>query len=205
MTRASVAKKKKLKALTDRFNAINNDQFQSIAKTMATYPPPNNLTLDIQFRSSSSLTSEQHESIYRLTETNMRTLYESCDWGWNEKEKREELTHQDARYLYVTSTDPIHSNNQCLAFAHIRFELEDSIPVLYLYELQIEQSIQSIGLGRHLMSLLDLIGRLYDFDCVMLTCFKHNDRAMKFYLKCGFEKDEFSPDDKSYLILSKPC
>lgn len=49
---------------------------------------------------------------------------------------------------------------------------------------------------------------------VMLTCFVANRRAMAFYARLGFERDEFSPDAKilrsgetrapDYVILSKP-
>lgn len=48
---------------------------------------------------------------------------------------------------------------------------------------------------------------------IMLTCYTRNSKALRFYTKLGFEKDEFSPKPKnlrngtkveaSYVILSK--
>ena len=50
-------------------------------------------------------------------------------------------------------------------------------------------------------------------DKVMLTCFLRNERALAFYRKMGFEKDEISPGPRTlrggrvfvpdYVIMSK--
>lgn len=55
--------------------------------------------------------------------------------------------------------------------------------------------------------------RIPDVTKVMLTVFVYNERAVQFYRRLGYEKDEFSPPprilrngtkvEKEYLILSK--
>lgn len=70
------------------------------------------------------------------------------------------------------------------------------------------------GLGTVLVKLLDEIAaRILGTEKVMLTCFTSNLRAVKFYEKLGYAKDEFSPPPKmlrngtkveaDYVILSK--
>ena len=41
-------------------------------------------------------------------------------------------------------------------------------------------------------------------QAILLTCFKHNEAAILFYKKLGFKPDKTSPDNRSYVILSKP-
>ena len=58
-----------------------------------------------------------------------------------------------------------------------------------------------------------LAAKLPDVTKIMLTVFVVNERAVQFYAKLGYEKDEFSPPPKflrngtkiesDYLILSK--
>lgn len=61
--------------------------------------------------------------------------------------------------------------------------------------------------------ILDIALRIPSTQKVMLTCFTCNERAVRFYAKAGFAKDEFSPLPKvlrngnkkelDYVILSK--
>jgi len=70
------------------------------------------------------------------------------------------------------------------------------------------------GLGTTLMKLVEAIAvRIPTTAKVMLTCFTSNEKAVRFYEKVGFSKDEFSPPPKvlrngnkielDYVILSK--
>ena len=102
-----------------------------------------------------------------------------------------------------------------IGFAHFRFEPdEDSsnnplLPITYLYELQI--SLTSHGLGQKLMTLVELLSLQLQMTKVILTVFKCNTGAMRFYLNKlkGYEVDECSPsnfegeEDVDYEILSK--
>lgn len=64
------------------------------------------------------------------------------------------------------------------------------------------------------MQQLDFIGsKILGTEKIMLTCFLSNQRAISFYEKLGFSKDEYSPPAKTlrngtlveadYVILSK--
>jgi len=101
---------------------------------------------------------------------------------------------------------------QVIGFAHFRYEPDEDSPlspITYLYELQI--SLTSNGLGKTLMTLIELLSLQLHMTKVILTVFKCNTGAMKFYLTKlkGYDVDECSPsnfeggDDVEYEILSK--
>lgn len=57
----------------------------------------NNTDLTLNFVKSSSVTLLVKEEIFSLFKDNMMETYIKCPWGWNEKEKRAELFHRNAR------------------------------------------------------------------------------------------------------------
>ena len=60
------------------------------------------------------------------TNKNLYLRYETCDWGWKDKDKREELTEDKARYLIVRDQE-----KNPVAFVHFRFDIEIDEEVLY--------------------------------------------------------------------------
>ena len=52
--------------------------------------------------------------------------YEDSDWGWNDKQKKEEMTDESAWYLVARDAD-----NKPVAIVHFRFDLDEEIEVLY--------------------------------------------------------------------------
>ena len=184
----------------------------------------------IEHFTSKTLPASLLESCLQLFEENMGKMYERSEWGLDMDEKRRELTHVDARFLVVTAPDatavstvPITpssaSNCRCyedrmlLGFAHMRHEFDDddrpTCTVTYLYELQVASSHRSLGLGKRLVSIVELLSTRMDMEKVMLTVFHYNEAAMGFYEQRGYEVDESSPsnfDDGEgcdYEILSK--
>jgi hypothetical protein len=79
----------------------------------------------------SELTEEQRAQIFEIFERNMRDLYtKSSGFGWNEREKKEELFDAEAHYLMITEGSTV------CAYLHFRFveeedEEEREIPVAY--------------------------------------------------------------------------
>jgi GNAT superfamily N-acetyltransferase len=147
-----------------------------------------------------------------LFERNMGDMYQTSDWGLNMLEKREELAHKNARFLTCSHSDS--SSNDLVAFAHFRFDVNDdddpTEEVLYVYELQVDASVRRAGLGRHFMSILELVARRARMKKAMLTVFKSNKAAIQFYtVKMKYKVDEISPSmydcgqDADYEILSK--
>ena len=70
--------------------------------------------------------------VFDLTKRNMQTLYETSDWGWRDKEKREELMEETAWYLICQDEQ---GNN--VAFVHFRFDLEEDVEVSHFSDFTI--------------------------------------------------------------------
>jgi GNAT superfamily N-acetyltransferase len=100
------------------------------------------------------------------------------EWQEEEKVKRREMVDPEARYIFVhevansntddmttllteedTSTSRQEDSGPLVGFVHYRFVLEEDVPVLYVYELQLESRVQGKGLGKFLMELIELIAQ----------------------------------------------
>jgi GNAT superfamily N-acetyltransferase len=100
------------------------------------------------------------------------------EWQEEEKVKRREMVDPEARYIFVhevvnsnaddmttvlteedTSTSRQEDSGPLVGFVHYRFVLEEDVPVLYVYELQLESCVQGKGLGKFLMELIELIAQ----------------------------------------------
>lgn len=98
------------------------------------------------------------------------------DWPIQAKAKRKEMSSADAHYIFVrelrygkayeasTRRMSMEGCNQIAGFVHYRFTLEEEIPVLYVYEIQLESRFQGNGLGEFLMQLIELIASKVCFE-----------------------------------------
>ncbi|KAJ5096048.1 hypothetical protein NUU61_005404 [Penicillium alfredii] len=100
-----------------------------------------------------------------------------------------------------------------LGFLSFMVTYEDSKEVVYCYEIHLSPTARGWGIGKMLMGRMEEIGRLVGLEKAMLTVFKSNESARRFYERVGYEIDEYSPrprklrngtiKDVDYLILSK--
>lgn len=164
------------------------------------------LKCEIEFTTPASMDDATKAWIFDLTKANMKELYISAHWGWADAEKRKELMDDDARYFIARE----HGSGKPVGLVHFRFMVECNAEVAYVYELQLEESARRKGLGRHLMTLVELAGRKHDMKWAMLTVFKENSAGLRFYLeRMKYRIDEVSPSMNdmtrvyTYEILSK--
>ncbi|RZB92446.1 N-alpha-acetyltransferase 40 isoform F [Glycine soja] len=152
------------------------------------------------------------------------------EWPEEEKVKRKEMVLPEAHYVFVhevansnademTTVLTAAETSTCLedsgplvGFVQYRFVLEEEIPVLYVYELQLEPRVQGKGVGKFLMQLVELMAQKSRMSAVMLTVQKANVVAMDFYInKLRYIISAMSPSrvnpmmqlEKSYEILCK--
>jgi len=138
-----------------------------------------------------------------LTERNMRKMYEQT-WGWNSLEKRRELNHQCAKFVVVRMKEKGKDVAKPKAFAHFRFEVDDDdVASVYIYELQVEQTMKRSGLGKVLMQACERIGVGLGLKHMALTVLKTNEGARAFYAKIGYEETDHAPTGAHYVILRK--
>ncbi|KAJ8605540.1 hypothetical protein CTAYLR_000100 [Chrysophaeum taylorii] len=139
-----------------------------------------------------------------LLEANMRAMYEASPWGWDGPAKREEVSRA---HRIVATRDGV-----LAGFALFRFEPDDEEDperaVLYVRELQISPRFRRTGVGTELMRRLHRLAK--GLDAVMLTVFKANTSALRFYTALGYDIDQDDPtnyDDRSacyYILSAKP-
>ncbi|KAI9364446.1 acyl-CoA N-acyltransferase [Zopfochytrium polystomum] len=161
------------------------------------------------------------EWAFRLVKSNMEQLYrEAADTGWSDGQKREEMREENGRYLIATARQ--NDSDIPIGFLFFTFVMEESndgedrelgeAPVVYCMELQLEPEYRGLGLGEHMMHLMEEVGRAATMRKAMLTVFKRNTRAVSFYYRIGYKPDAISPSESlppieagyfSYEILCK--
>ncbi|KAG5196491.1 hypothetical protein MJG53_016869 [Ovis ammon polii x Ovis aries] len=213
--KSSKAKEKKQKRLEERaaMDAVcaKVDAANRLGDPLEAFPvfkkyDRNGLNVSIECKRVSGLEPATVDWAFDLTKTNMRTMYEQSEWGWKDREKREEMTDDRAWYLIAWENRSVP-----VAFSHFRFDVECGDEVLYCYEVQLESKVRRKGLGKFLIQILQLMANSTQMKKVMLTVFKHNHGAYQFFREAlQFEIDDSSPsmsgccgEDCSYEILSR--
>ncbi|KAG0362614.1 hypothetical protein BC939DRAFT_507801 [Gamsiella multidivaricata] len=128
-----------------------------------------------------------------LVESNMKELYMKSKDGWCREDKENEMQDVSSRYLVAFDKDvPV-------AMVHFQFVEEETmtsrdVEVAYCFEIQVVAGYQRRGIGAYLIGLLEIIGKTAQMEKVMLTVFKANKDAIKFYInQLHYIYDEISP------------
>lgn len=100
-----------------------------------------------------------------------------------------------------------------LGFLSFMVTYEDGKEVVYCYEIHLAAAARGRGLGALLMNRMEDIGRSVGVEKAMLTVFRSNVVACRFYEKVGYVLDDYSPQPRrlrngtikefDYMILSK--
>lgn len=155
-----------------------------------------------------------------LIEKTSRKDYEASAIGWSASRKRGEADLEDMRFIIARNVDTEHvedsqkqQGSTFAGFLSFMFVYEDGHPVIYIYEIHLEDIARGCGLGNHLLSIAEQIGVSVGVDKSMLTVFRSNKSTIEWYYRRGYTVDEYSPQDKrlrggkvkqcDYLILSK--
>lgn len=173
----------------------------------------------IDFVAAPDLTSGELLECYNLIKSTSRHDYEGSSFGWHPKRKKREMKEDEMRYLLVrSSTNSIKSekdeNEPIQAFLSfmLTHDSAPSMPVLYIYEIHLQKQLRQVGLGKHLMDIVEGTAEKVGVEKVMLTCFLSNTLAHSFYERRGYAADVSSPEDRStrgktvkadYVIMSK--
>ncbi|ORX61306.1 hypothetical protein DM01DRAFT_1331918 [Hesseltinella vesiculosa] len=203
---------------TDKLSTINQEEcLLRFMKQPLTYQN-GDMDVVIDYYHAATIPPDLANWAFQLLKNNLYHLYTRSNLGWDEAAKMTDLQAPEARYLVARSA---HDPSDLKGFLMFQMVLEETMDddvmaeVAYCYELQLEEHARSRGLGEYLMQLLFQIGDFWCMDKVMLTVFKDNTGAIKFYTKkMGFALDEISPSAClsarmakrfDYEILSRPC
>ncbi|KAK9071843.1 hypothetical protein SSX86_008273 [Deinandra increscens subsp. villosa] len=158
----------------------------------------NGLSLYLESGRGNKLSSDLKNYIQKLLKVNMEGPY-GAEWAAEEKVKRREMSSSEALYIFVYNKESI------IGFVHYRFTIEEEIPVLYVYELQLEPAYQGKGLGKFLMQLVELIACNNRMGAVVLTVQKRNTSAINFYLnrlRCSYETGKIAAAADDSVVFS---
>ncbi|KAF2427545.1 hypothetical protein EJ08DRAFT_615848 [Tothia fuscella] len=203
-------------------STIKSANALSIPQLQGQYFPPNNFTFrakdgntyNFKTYASNTIPSHDLEACFNLIEQTSEADYRASSKGWNPTHKREEMREEDLRYIIVrpsgssnTTATPI---SAFLSFM-LTFEVEQ--PVIYIYEIHTTPQGRGIGLGKHLMQLVEGVGTKVGVDKSMLTVFTRNNFAEELYKRLGYAIDEKSPQVRKlrggmvkkpeYFVMSK--
>eukprot|EP00386_Alphamonas_edax_P000666 GDKI01002089.1.p1 GENE.GDKI01002089.1~~GDKI01002089.1.p1 ORF type:complete len:269 (-),score=86.72 GDKI01002089.1:23-769(-) len=207
-----VAKKSPLEQQAEEANSIVCGSIFKLFPVFQSYTR-NGLDAVLQCSAGKELSKDTMQQLFALTKSNMKTHYDAAKWdekGWNDKDKMNEMTEPDARYLIARAASS-EGEGEVLGFIHFRLCVEFEVFTCYIYELQTTEAARGKGLGKFMMQLLELVSRKFGAAQMMCTCFKSNTGAMSFYKsKLSYVMDENSPDKcwdptemYTYEILSK--
>lgn len=167
----------------------------------------------VNFESSSTISTDYFNSCFNLIASSSANAYAASSVGWSPTKKRKEMKLPDLRYLLLVNSSAQDVETEVEGFLSFMLTYEDGHEVIYCYELHIAPRLQGLGLGKHLMGLMEKTGINAGVEKSMLTVFMENEAALKFYDKLGYTEDEYSPGPRklrngrvkmpTYTILSK--
>ncbi|EAW10288.1 N-terminal L-serine N(alpha)-acetyltransferase NAT4 [Aspergillus clavatus NRRL 1] len=234
-------KNSKLLPLVERTNALSIEEFISryiptepLKHTLIWRPkenhdqankekPQTEMHCIIDVFSASTIPTEEFDTCFNLIKETSEDAYRASSWGWFPQRKRKEMRLPDMKYLIerrsqegppeITTEDGLSfPRGEILAFLSFMVTYEDGKEVIYCYELHVAPKAQRQGLGLRLMTLLESIGNKVGLEAAMLSCFRSNQGALRFYESIGYREDESSPRptrlrrgevQPDYYILSK--
>lgn len=153
-----------------------------------------------------------------IIDDNLGGLYTATNGKDWKTEKRKEIVDTGIAYILFESN----TTDKLLALLSFKIVNEYGMCLLYLYEIQIAETLRGQGLGTYLIDLLnDLVlhlnkslklsklwykyyrdeyedgnDELLQLTGIGLTVFSGNDKALRFYQKLGFTLHTESPQDK---------
>ncbi|KAL9949855.1 hypothetical protein D7B24_006166 [Verticillium nonalfalfae] len=211
------APKKRRRAPTNPLEAANRKTDEQFIRDhlqpsdgWATWTHPHTAKLyALCLKQPARMTHDELQACYDLVEKTSGDDYRASAYGWHPKKKMVEMKSAELRYILVRD-----ENNHLRGFTSLMPTWEDGEPVVYCYEIHLEDDLHGTGLAALLIGFQEAVAQSIPIvEKVMLTCFKSNTKALAFYRKLGFEKDALSPDERSlrggkvfvpdYLIMSR--
>ena len=176
------------------------------------------LPWQLTLESSSTISPGDFDACFQLISQTSSKDYAASSSGWHPARKRKEMRLPDLKYVLLkqrssgTKTAKGGSSNLD-GFMSFMLTYEDGVEVIYCYEIHLEKRCQGRGLGRCLIKHMEEVGRKAGVKKAMLTVFRANETARRFYERLDYEEDEYSPRPKKlrsgvvkeadYVILSK--
>ena len=98
----------------------------------------------------------------------MEDRYDASGYGWDDDDKKRELTENGARFLVVRAwpEEDGEEYGEMVGFCHFRFTVQGDVidemkgdSCVMLHDIHIEEEYQRKGLGKHMTTILELIAK----------------------------------------------
>lgn len=143
-------------------NGLDKNVLAGVAPAFLKYNRNGLDNISINF--ASSLNKDELNWAFDLAKANMEAVYDASGYGWDDDDKRSELTEEGTRFLMLR--DESLDDKPLIGFVHFRFTVQGEVldtmagaPTLYIWDIHIEDEYQRKGLGKHLLIILELIAR----------------------------------------------
>ncbi|KAI9785809.1 MAG: hypothetical protein M1835_003239 [Candelina submexicana] len=201
-------------SIIDSANALPLSTLESLHMSRATSSPSqisSGIIVEhtVSIETAESMSPVDFQTCYELIKATSSEAYKKSSVGWSPIKKKKEMKLPDLRYLLVKRK----RSSVVGAFLSFMFTIEDNHEVAYCYEIHVADQLRGHGVGKHLMGVMEDIGRSVGVEKAMLTVFLKNEAGMRFYERLGYAEDDFSPPAKrlrnglvkkpNYVILSK--
>ncbi|KAF3044606.1 hypothetical protein E8E12_002621 [Didymella heteroderae] len=186
--------------------------------------------LRFEFKRSTKMSNSELAACFDLISKTSEQDYRSSSRGWDPDYKLEEMSDREMMYFLVRQAEgyigvdsaadgdaSAHYAGAVLGFMSFKLEPEDEElnlmrPVLYMYEIHLDDRLRGQSLGGRMIDWAISQARLVKISKMMLTVFTVNENARRLYDREGFVKDGISPEDRvtrrkvikaDYIIMSK--
>jgi ribosomal protein S18 acetylase RimI-like enzyme len=186
--------------------------------------------LRFELKRSTKMSNSELAACFDLISKTSEQDYRSSSRGWDPDYKLEEMSDREMMYFLVRQAEgyigvdsvsdsdaSAHHAGAILGFMSFKLEPEDEElnlmrPVLYLYEIHLDDRLRGQSLGGTMINWAISQARLVRISKMMLTVFTVNENARRLYDREGFTKDGISPEDRvtrrkvikaDYIIMSK--
>lgn len=186
--------------------------------------------LRFEFKRSTKMSNSELAACFDLISKTSEQDYRSSSRGWDPDYKLEEMSDREMMYFLVCQAEghigvdsvsdgdvSAHHAGAILGFMSFKLEPEDEElklirPVLYMYEIHLDDRLRGQSLGGRMINWAISQARLVRISKMMLTVFTVNESARRLYEREGFTKDAISPEDRvtrrkvikaDYIIMSK--
>ena len=172
----------------------------------------NSLDVAIKFYTGSTLTKELRQFMFRLAKKNTKAISDSSGYGWDDDEYKEALKAPEERFLVAFAAETEGAAATPVGFIDFQFALQGVLvdemegeTCLLVQDLQLQQAVHRRGLGRHLLSLAQLIARKQGMATIATKVFVNDEQAQAFMAKMpGFAVTyEFVPQGEPVEVWEK--
>lgn len=186
--------------------------------------------LRFEFKRSTKMSNSELAACFDLISKTSEQDYRSSSRGWDPDYKLEEMSDREMMYFLVRQAegyigvDSVDNGDASaphagaiLGFMSLKLEPEDEElklmrPVVYMYEIHLDDRLRGQSLGGRMINWAASQARMVKISKMMLTVFTVNENARRLYDREGFVKDASSPEGRvtrrkvikaDYIIMSK--